>query len=188
MNKKEGKTLYFGYDDSNHAGPNRKGELVICLKSQNHLDSIVKNYPNTRNYGKFEEWLNEAPENDYRFTILTGEQYRFRPSSSNLIEAIPKLTTPFLTPDVDTIKLYLDGMLHKEERDFLRNYFPKLGNFNIEKVIVNNFIKKTPKNNKRFRKGPNCPRLVYLADVKVSSLFSLDIKSLLSNPKFIPAS
>lgn len=186
MPEKEERILYFGFDESNHAGPDRKGEIVSVTASQNRLDSIVKDFPNTRNYEMFENWLKQYPGNDYRFTILMGDKYRYRASSSNLIEAIPMLIAQFIPSEVDCIKLYLDGRLSKEEKGFLRNYFSNQEKTSITKVIVDNFIKKTSKNNKRFRKGPHCPKLVYLADVIANNLLSLDAQTLLSHPNFIP--
>ena len=113
--------LYFGFDESNHAGPDKKGEIITCAFSQTHDDSIVREYPNRRSEVILNKWL-EDQSHDFRFTILTGDKYRYRSSSSNLVESIPLLVLPFLTIGVvKNVKLYLDGNMSREEKDFLRN-------------------------------------------------------------------
>ena len=96
MVKKEANTLYFGFDESNHAGPNKKGEIVVCPFSIDHKDSIVKEWPNRRCYPTIKKWLKEEGH-DYRFTILTGEKYRYQGSAKNLTAVAPNLTLEILT-------------------------------------------------------------------------------------------
>ncbi len=190
FNEKE--VLYFGFDESNHAGKNRKGEIVAGVVSSNRRDSIVRAFPNTRNYSGFNEWLNRDYFKDFRFTILTGDKYRYRSSSSNLAEVIPLLIQPFIFPNVKCVKIYLDGRLSKDERALIKQTL--LEYQGIEKVVVGNFIKKktkknskkNKKNTKEFRKGPFCPAVVYWADVIANKLLSEEVQTLLSHPKFIP--
>ena len=186
----EENTLYFGFDESNHAGPNKKGEIIVCAYSTEHADSLVKTWPNRREYSTVERWLDQEGH-DFRFTILTGEKYRYQSSATNLTGAAPDLILPILTdPEVifpypDKLKLYFDGGgFRREQREFLRRYFQDLG---IKEVIIDNFIKKNKNKRGKTRKGPNCPKLVHLADILANHLIdSLYGGELLSHPKFIP--
>jgi len=187
-------TLYFGFDESNHAGTNKKGEIVVAVFSVEHEDSIVRNWPNSRRNSELEKWLNHQGH-DYRFTILTGEEYKYKSSASNLTEAAQTLVTSVLTEpispfsqdtplNVNCIKIYFDGGgFRKDQKDLLRDYFK---NFGLTDVIVDNFIKKNKNNGGKIRKGPKCPRLVYLADILSHPLGELPGRELLSHPKFVP--
>ncbi len=186
-------TLYFGFDESNHAGTNKKGEIVVAVFSIDHDDSLMREWPNTRRTSDFEKWLT-FPGHDYRFTILTGDEYKYRSSAANLTEACQTLVTSVLTepkspfpdynPDISKIKLYFDGGgFGKEQKDFLRGYFKGLG---LSDVVVDNFIKKNKNNRGKTRKGPRCPRLVYLADVISHPLGEITGRELLSHPRFVP--
>ncbi len=198
MNEKETpplSVLYFGFDESNHAIPNeKKGEIVVAPFSKDHDDSLVREWPNSRRNADLEKWLS-VPGHDYRFTILTGEEYRYRSSAANLTEATQTLVTYILTEpispfsptislDVACIKLYFDGGgFRKDQKNLLRGYFNDLG---IKDVVVDNFIKKNKNNQGKTRKCPICPRLVYLADILAHSLGELPGRELLSHPKFSP--
>ena len=112
MSEKE--VIYFGLDESNHAGLNRKGEIVVCTYSLDHEDSIIKEWPNRRSFSTMEKWL--AQENHYfKFTLLTGEKYKYQRSATNLTEATPRLILPILTDPnspfsvPEKIKIYFDG-------------------------------------------------------------------------------
>lgn len=189
MFEKEENTLYFGFDESNHAGPNKKGEIVICTYSTEQEDSIVKNWPNRREYSLVDKWLKQEGH-DFRFTILTGENYRYQSSAINLTGAAPNLVLAVLTEstsnfsNTENIKLYFDGGgFKREQKEFLKNYFYNLG---IKEVIVDNFIKKNKNQRGKTRKGPKCPKLIHLADILASHLDKLPAKELLSHHKFIP--
>jgi len=188
-------TLYFGFDESNHAEKDKKkGEIVVALFSTDQDDSIVREWPNVRRNSDFERWIHH-PGHDYRFTILTGEEYKYRSSAANLTEAAQTLVTSVLTEptspfspeiplNVDSIKIYFDGGgFRKDRKDLLRNYFKDLG---LTDVVVDNFIKKNKNNRGKMRKGPRCPRLVYLADILAHPLGGLSGMELLSHPKFAP--
>jgi hypothetical protein len=180
--------LYFGFDETNHAGPNKKGEIVVCTYSSDHEDSLVKNWPNRRDSNLASKWLEQKGHN-YRFTILTGEKYKYQSSATNLTEAASNLILPILTepnsdiPNTNKLKLYFDGGgFKREQKESLRDHFGRLG---LE-VVIDNFIKKNKNVRGKTRKGPNCPKLVYLADILASHLDQLTAGELLSHPKFIP--
>lgn len=183
--------IYFGFDESNHSGENTQGEFVVCTYSTNHDDSVVRDWPNTRNYSFAEEWFKQV-ETGYRFTILSGEKYRFQSSSINLVEAAPFLISEMFTspkrkieigpPEI--IKLYFDGGgFRREQKEFLRGYFKDIG---FKEVIVDNFIKKKGGKNKKFRKGPRCPRVVNIADLISNNLYHTPAGIILNHPCFIP--
>lgn len=188
MDEKNRTTIYFGFDESNHAGPNRKGEIVVATYSISQEDSIVREWPNRRAYSKVEKWLEDL-DNDYQFTILTGEKYRCKSSAANLTEAAPRLVEQILTMpenlfNPEKIKLYFDGGgFGREQKEFLREHFKGLG---IDEVIVDNFIKKNKNRRGKTRKGPRCPKLVYLADILANHLDSLTAGELFNHPNFLP--
>jgi hypothetical protein len=144
------KVLYVGIDDSNHAGKN-KGEVVLATFSFLHEDSLVKKFPNKRDSRMVEEWI-KNPARDYRFAILEDE--KFRHCSTNLPYAAPGLVRSFLKDyggEIEKIKLYLDGLMHREHKEALRKEFCDFP------FVVDNFIK-----NQGIH---NCPSLVYMADI-----------------------
>ena len=180
-------TLCFGFDESNHAGQNKKGEIIVCAYSPDQEDSIVKEWPNRRDYASVKEWL-EKDGHDYRFKIFTGDKYRFQCSAINLTEATPDLILSIMTePGLNItippkIKLYFDGGgFHRDQKEFLREHFGKLG----MEVVVNNFIKKNKNESGKIRKGPHCPKVVYLADILANHLVNLQGGELLTHPKLI---
>jgi len=166
--KKEG-FLIVGADDSNHAGDS-KGEIIVFTFSRDYEDSIVKKFKNIRNHEMLKNWLN-YPNHDYLFGILTAEKYRH--SHSNLIEISSKLITAYLDYNeiyVKTLKINFDGIMDRGSRENLRKRF--LGVRGIEKVIVNNFIKKYRTPEGKISKRPRCPAVVYYADVLANYLYS----------------
>ena len=180
--------MYFGLDESNHAGENRKGEIIVCTYSYDYDDSKKRKFPNTRDSSKLQKWL-EQGGHGHRFTLLTGEDYRYQSSAINLIEAAPTLIEAIITsPDMpsipDTIKIYFDGGgFRREQKEYLRGYFKNLG---LKTVIVDNFIKKKGRKNKKFRKGPDCPRLIYMADILANNLYNTPTGDLLADSNFVP--
>jgi len=169
MSSKRG-ILYVGGDDSNHAGT-AKGEIMVGTFSFLKEDSIVQNFKNRRDYQKTLRWL-ENPSRDYRLTALVLEKYRH--SSQNLVEIIPKLTEKYILNkklNIEQINIYLDGRLNRGSRNQIRNFFrERLG---IEKVVVDNFLKKNKNKNGKVEKHPFCPPLVYHADVLANHLNTL---------------
>ena len=185
--------ICFGLDESNHAGENRKGEIVVCTYSYDIEDSKKRKFPNTRNFSKLQKWLSEEGHG-HRFTLLTGENYRCQSSAINLTETAPRLIEEILTdpknpyPIPDTLKIYFDGGgFKREQREYLRDYFKELG---FKQVIVDNFIKKKGSKNRkvgkgRFRKGPECPGVLYMADVLANHLHNTTTGEVLANPNFV---
>src|SRR3989344_8244569 len=165
MDKK--RTLIVGADDSNHAGTS-KGEIIVATFSFLLEDSVVKPFPNNRDYQRCLNWL-KSKERDYLFSILASEKYRH--SSSNLVSATPELVKAFMESrnieDYD-LKIYLDGILSKEGKNTLRNSL--LGFRGIERIVIDNFIKKNI-NRDGFSKKPYCPAVVYHADILAHTLY-----------------
>ncbi len=175
--------LYVGGDDSNHAG-NSLGEIIVATFSLLCKDGLVRDFPNVRDYSFLPDWINSEMR-DYRFGILTEEKYRH--SHSNLTRTIPSLITSFLDEmdfGVRILKIYLDGRLDKNGRNFLRDRF--YGFRGIESVIVDNFIKKQKNNRGRISKHPHCPPVVYYADLLAHQLFSNEtFRELSTHPKLV---
>lgn len=130
--------LYVGGDDSNHAGDS-KGEFIIATFSFLKEDSLIKKHPNRRDATKANNWLKHS-ERDYRFTICTGEIYK---SSQNLPKILPTLIKSYVEHvehDIAKINVYLDGRLESNEKRSMRENLLSING--IEKVIIDNFIKK----------------------------------------------
>ncbi len=184
--------ICFGFDESNHAGENPIGEIVVGTYSYDLEDSKKRKFPNTRDSSKLQKWLEEEGHG-YKFTLLLGEEYATRSSAKNLTETSPRLIEEILTdpknpyPIPDTIKIYFDGGgFRREQREYLRNYFKDLG---FKEVIIDNFIKKKGSKNRKhrkgsFRKGPDCPRVLYMADILANDLYNSS-KKLMKNPDFV---
>ncbi|MDP3881816.1 MAG: hypothetical protein Q8Q31_02975 [Nanoarchaeota archaeon] len=123
---KKGSHIYVGTDDSNHAGTNKKGEIIVATFSIYHEDSIVKSQTNRREASKAYEWV-RSPGRDYLFTILADE--RSRRCGYNLVLVAPLLVKEFLKRhQVDSplaINLYFDGPLRGYQRRFVREDFPE---------------------------------------------------------------
>lgn len=176
--------LYVGADDSNHAGTT-KGEIIVATFSFDHADSIVKDFPNTRDARAAGAWLTQ-PEHDYRFTILTAEEYRH--SSQNLVKVVPRLVDEYLVqgaPSIRGLNLYFDGRLDSGARQHLKDYFT--GRHGIEHVIVDGFIKKIPNGKGKQEKHPHCPPLVYFADIISHQLYQeRTFEELSTDPRLVP--
>lgn len=173
--------LYVGGDDSNHAG-DAKGEFIVATFSLKYEDSIVKIFPNRRNNQEVNSWLEEG--GDYRFTICTGEVYK---SSQNLPKVIPILIEKYLHQTdlkIRIVKTYLDGRLEGEAKKEMRKDLLEIEG--IEKVVINNFIKKR-RIKKVVKKGYYCPRLVWLADTLANNLYGYDgpVSDLLNHSKMV---
>lgn len=161
--------LIVGGDDSNHSG-SAKGELNVATFSFLYRDSLVKQFSNNRNREGLMYWLKDA-ERDYRFAMLASERYRH--SSSNLIVTVPKLIKLFFEDNdlkVRELKIYLDGIIGKYDKENLKKLFMHYRG--IEEVVIGNFIKKRKGKHGEIIKRPNCPSVVYYADVLANYLFS----------------
>ncbi len=160
--EKEIGVLYVGGDDSNHAGTS-KGEIIVSTFSFLREDSIVNRFKNTRDYQSTVKWLNNE-NRDYRYSALTSEKYRH--SSQNLVEVIPKMVTKYLLEEKlhpGKLNIYLDGRLERGAKQAIRDFLFEYTC--IEKIVVDNFIKKNLNKKGRIEKHPLCPAVVYHADV-----------------------
>lgn len=161
-----GNVLYVGGDDSNHAG-DAKGEFIVAAFSLKHEDSLVKGYPNRRNNQVVSSWLESG--GDYRFAICAGKKYN---GSQNLPLVVPSLIKAYIEQvdfDVEVLKVYLDGRLDGGFRSNMRKEL--LGIRGLEKVVVDNFIKKRIVGKKTV-KGYCCPKVVWLADSLANELYN----------------
>lgn len=178
MPPREVEHLIVGADDSNHAGT-AKGEIIVAVFSFLPEDSLVKKFPNTRNFKNTELWL-DSPNRDYRYAILTAKKYRH--SSQNLAEIVPLLIKEYLEEKdfyLKKLSVFLDGRLAIGNRGIIREIF--FGYRGIEKIIIDNFIKKKQLLKGKVEKHPECPAVVYYADNLANYLYS----ATLENPKLI---
>ena len=180
--KKE-EVLIVGLDDSNHAGIS-KAEIVAAVFSHFPEDSLIKSFPNHRNFSELEQGLG-SPERDYRFCILTSEQYRH--NSQNLVSVAPNLIKNYLEFEMifpRELKIYFDGRLEKGGREYIRRIFS--GYHGIERVIIDNFIKKNKLSSGAISKRMRCPSVVYFADVLSNNLYrNRTFEELSSHPKLV---
>ncbi len=175
--------LSVGADDSNHAALSPKYELNVTPFSTVYEDSLVKPFPNTRDYESTRKWIAD-PRRDFRFGILTKEKYSH--TSNNLVVVIPKIILLYLDEkdlSPETLKIYFDGRIDQGSRANIRDFF--VGKRGIERVVVDNFIKKRRGPRGEIIKRPNCPAVVYHADVLASSLLGLRAQELFSHPKLV---
>lgn len=174
--------LYVGGDDSNHAGT-AKGEIIVSTFSFLKEDSFVKRFKNRRIYSLTKEWL-ENPKRDYRFTALVSEKYRH--SNKNLVEILPEMIEGYLVEEnlfPKELKIYLDGFLKNSSKAQVKKAIKeRLG---IEKVLVGGFIKKNKNSKGIIEKRPNCPALVYHADVLANYFNKLSFLKTTSSEKFM---
>jgi hypothetical protein len=178
MGKKGVERIIVGADDSNHAGT-AKGEIIVAAFSFLPEDALVKKFPNVRDFRATEHWL-DSPNRDYRYAILTAKKYRH--SSQNLVEIVPFLIKGYLDEqdlDVKILSVFLDGRLAGGNRGKIRGDF--LGFRGIENIVVDNFIKKKHTVRGKVEKHPECPAVVYHADIIANYLYS----TTLENPKLI---
>jgi len=175
--------LAVGGDDSNHSAQNPKYEINLAAFSTIPDDSIVRPFPNTRNYDASRKWIG-SEQRDFRFAILTKENYAH--SSNNLVVVIPKIIQLYLEQTdlfPETLKIYLDGRIDGGDRNHIRGLF--IGKRGIERVVVDNFIKKRHGGHGETIKRPNCPAVVYHADVLASMLLGLRAQELFSHEKLV---
>src|SRR3989338_10701753 len=182
-NLKLSSSLYVGVDDSNHAGTNKKGEIIVATFSTHLEDSIAKNQINRREAGKAYGWA-QSSGRDYLFTILTDE--RSRRCSYNLVLVAPLLVKEFLKKhsidDSLNIGLYFDGPLKKYQKRFVCLDFPEHG------ASAEGFDKK----NFSTQSGKKTPRIVYpnmvvIADTLAHDLYvtSRPLEQFLTDPHMV---
>ncbi|MEI6058807.1 MAG: hypothetical protein WCP89_03480 [archaeon] len=173
-----GRILYVGGDDSNHAGDAPPGEFLVATFSFDKEDSLVMPFPNRRDYAKFMDWI-RYPGRDYRFVVRKTEHHRH--SCLNLPAVMPTLIERFIVDEknlygdsegyepVDQLNVYLDGYLNGSAKACLRDDLRGLRG--IQRVVVDNFIKKKTRANGDVSKRPVCPRVVWMADVLANQLY-----------------
>jgi len=170
-----GKILIVGGDESNHASKNRKGEIIVATFSFDQEDSIVQDFGRRRNHSALQKWL-ASEGRDSRFTIIHDEILtRFQP----LVPLVmPYLIDPFLqeNPDIETLKLYVDGRLTTYQKGYLRGHFEHL----VPNFIIDNFVKKN--------RNSRCPTSVYMVDVLANRLYKTPFDQLAEDKRFIPMS
>lgn len=149
-----GNAVYIGADDSNHAGTNVKGEIILVTFSHMPENEELKVYPNRRKI-KPEDWLNEG--NEYFFTILTSSD--FRRKNYNLVLAAPLLIKKYFEsrPKLKGSPIFcsLDGHVEEYHESFVENDLREFS----ESVSVKGYVKKG-----RLGKRMPTPRVVYAAD------------------------
>ncbi|MFW5846638.1 MAG: hypothetical protein ACOCUU_00620 [Nanoarchaeota archaeon] len=179
------KELIVGGDDSNHTGDpkNTKGDIIVSVFSQYKEDGKVYAYPNKRDISRVDKWLS-YPGRDYFFTrVLNHDCMR---SNTVVQTQMPRLIQNYiLIEDIDLnkIRCYVDGRLCGTRSDLRNKITDSTG---IEKVVVDNFIKKTKNNKGNIMKRPVCPAVVYVADTIANNLFNLSIQELIEHEKYVP--
>lgn len=154
--------FYIGADDSNHAGTNVKGEVILVTFSQDMDNIELRKNPNRRTLSP-QDWIDEG--NDYRFAILTDTGFKKR--NYNLVLAVPLVMreyfkqNPQLNPE--TLICALDGNVEKYQEEFFKRKIAGL----CRSSYVKGFVKK----GLGAKRNPT-PRAVYAADNLASYYFS----------------
>ena len=177
-----GAKLYVGVDDSNHAGANKKGEVLVAIFSYDARAGYVNFQPSRRDVQKVHAFLSQ-PGNDYRFTILSDDESRHR--GYNVALVAPLLLRHYLQDHepVREIVLACDGPLRGNQKRYLRDSFPE------REVHAEGFIKKVHRPNGKLQPGLHCPYVVVAADTLAHWMYgSLSLESLLGNPRMVPIS
>ncbi len=165
----EDNVLIVGLDDSNHAGE-RKSEIIVATFSFVHEDSLVKKFGKRASYEEFQRWFSTNGI-DYRFSILENKELEHVPT--NIPHVAPFLIRNFLENylfEIENIKIYLDGILRKDQKEHIKRSFQEYPN-----IIIDNFIKRHSLH--------ECPNVVYMADILSHTLYHSDFQSLSESPK-----
>jgi hypothetical protein len=177
--------LYIGADDSNHAGTNKKGEIIAVTFSIFREDSVVKEQVNRRDPRRAYNLLNSEGR-DYAFTILTDE--RSKHCGYNLVLAVPLLVEEYLkgkgTGLSLTLNLYFDGPLRGYQRRFVCESFPR------HTAHADGFCKKELSVHSQKRATSlRCPDIVIAADAIAHDLYTNHtLENLLTDPHMIAVS
>jgi hypothetical protein len=159
--------LYTGSDDSNHAGQNNFGEIIVTTFSFHPDDGVPKTYPNRRRVFGIKEWLNTSGC-DYLFTILPScEATR---GGHNLVLVAPLLVRKYIQqhPEIHfhSLHIYLDGAIKGQHRQFVRGDFPRITTL-IEGFNKKRHSEKCGKKCVRIY----CPKVVVAADNIANELY-----------------
>lgn len=146
--------IYIGVDDSNHAGTDMKGEIILVTFSLNSENGVPRVHPNRRRI-KPEAWLREG--NEYRFTILTDPE--FKRNNFNLVLAAPLIIKKYFeeNPNLNPSRLScsFDGLIDKCQEKFVAGDLIHI----CSDVSVRGYVKK----GHRGKRMPT-PTAVYAAD------------------------
>lgn len=175
--------LAVGADDSNHAGPNKKGEIIVNVFSFVEEDFAIKHYSNRRDVERALKWT-ELEGRDYRYTILTDEASRHRRDNLVLVSSI--LTKAYLKDkeiNPKEIFFYLDGPIRKYEEYFIEQDFPEYD------VSVKGFTKKSSFGRYKSSKNLVGPLVIPIADTLANFLYSeKSLDNLLGDSHMVPIS
>lgn len=205
MSLKRGSILIVGLDDSNHAGTDKKGEIVAASFSYYLGDEQATSRNDPR---KLEPWINllTNPPNyqfirDIRFTLLIGEKYRTR--YSNLPSSAPHLIEDFLRSQEQapcSIHINLDGCIEKTDKEKMKEEILRLSR--VEDIRIKNFIKKRQGNLRKHErinsrngtilraqkiiyKGHYCPKIVLASHLLASRLYASSVEDILQDPRYV---
>jgi len=173
-------TLYVGGDESNH-GDRSRAEIDVATFSRLEEDSILRKFPNRRDYDKLDIWLNRS-DRTYLFAFLSSEAHRSH--GLNLPVSIPDLLTLFLaklTTPPTSIQIFLDGQIPQRR---LKSMAEVISRFYSGEVEISTYTKKRKNAKGNMRKGPTCPAVVYYADVLAARLNDSTAGNLFQHPNF----
>lgn len=162
--------LYIGLDDSNHAGKTKQ-EIIVSIFSTFKEDSIVKKFPNRRDYEKTMNLL-KSKKRDYRFLLLPHEI-----SKSNKYN-LP-LVAPYLIED------YLNANSIKDYETNIYLYFNGDLKNNWKKILKEDFKDFKGLEMKTFSSRGKQPLMVKLADTLANMLYRSPFNKLSQNKSFI---
>lgn len=175
-------TLYIGIDDSNHAGQNKKGEIILATFSRDPDDGKAQRQNVRRDAHKASLWFNQK-NHDYRFTILSDEDSRHR--GYNVVLIAPLLIRAYLEehcPDIDKLFIACDGPIRRNQKIYIEEHFSEY------RVQAEGFIKKTHHNGK-LQSSCIAPYVVTAADVWAHWLYSTQpLEALATSPKMVAIS
>lgn|SRR3989338_6483728 len=173
--------LYIGVDDSNHAGQNKKGEIILATFSYDSIDGKVQRQSTRRDPGKVSSWL-EQPNHDYRFTILSDEDSRHR--GYNVVLIAPLLIKAHLAElqhRVSRLSILCDGPIRKHHKRYIKTHFEEYD------INVEGFIKKSHHNGK-LQSSHIMPYVVAAADTWANWLYTQSLETLTTDSKMIALS
>lgn len=174
-------TLYIGVDDSNHAGKNKKGEIILATFSYNPFDGKVQRQSSRRDAQRVSSWIGETGH-DYRFAILSDEDSRHR--SYNVVLIAPLLIGAYLAevrPKISRLSIACDGPVRKNHKQYIRVNFPEYT------VQVEGFIKKSYHGGK-LQSSHIMPYVVSTADTWANWLYTQPLETLATDNKIVALS
>ncbi len=166
----EEKTLYVGFDDSNHAG-DRKGDILVASFSFDNSDGMINKFKNRKDSDLLRRWLVENNK-DYRFVTLFDKSLRYM--QPNLPIVAPYLIGDFLNSygeKIKEIRCSFDGIIKKWHKEFLMESLSEKFN----SVFIDNFVKKDNIH--------NCPKIVYISHVLAHDLYERTFQEIINHNK-----